>query len=284
MNGGPVNALTFDVEDWHQLVEWKLNGELPACSTHVLDQMSEILETLAVRKIRATFFVLGLVARAYPRLVREIRDAGHEVGCHGLSHTLVYRQTPAAFREETRAAKAALEDIIGDSVLGYRAAEFSITNASMWALDVLAETGFRYDSSIFPFEGRRYGVPNAPVAPYVVRTGSGEIVEFPMTVVEWRARRYPVGGGGYFRLLPYAVTRHAISRVNAAGRAAVTYFHPYEFSSARLVPRLTGASAYLKGSRYLLFHNVNRTRNRRRLERLLADHRFTTAAEVLQLG
>lgn len=278
------NALTFDVEDWHQLVEWKLNGTLPDCSPSVLEQTYPLLELLAARGVRATFFVLGLVARAFPQLVRDIDAGGHEVASHGWSHRLVYRQAPGEFAAETRQSKAALEDIVGHAISGYRAAEFSITNASLWAHDILADAGFRYDSSVFPIRARRYGISDAPTMPYRVETASGEIMELPLTVVDWRGRRYPVGGGGYFRLAPYALTRAAIKKVNAAGRSAVVYFHPYEFSRTLLLPRVSTARSYLVGGRYLLFHNMNRHVNRRRFARLLDDYRFAPAAEILQIG
>ena len=279
----PVNALTFDVEDWHQLVEWKLTGTLPPCSPNVVGLTHDILDALSRHGVRATFFVLAHVARAFPSLVRDIHAAGHEVASHGWSHRLIYRQTREEFATETHDAKALLQDVIGAPVVGYRAAEFSITEASRWALDILAETGFAYDSSIFPVAGRRYGIPGAPLAAHRVRTASGtEITELPMSVVEWGSRRFPIGGGGYFRVLPYVVTRAAIARVNAAGRPAVLYFHPYEFSAARLMPKVTTWRQYLASGRFLIFHNVNRRANRRRFERLLGDCRFVPAAEIVQ--
>jgi polysaccharide deacetylase family protein (PEP-CTERM system associated) len=277
------NALTFDVEDWHQLVEWKLNGVLPPCSARVMGQTHDILEVLARRGVHATFFVLGLVAEAYPQLVRDIAGAGHEVGSHGWSHRLVYRQSPDEFAAEALRSKTLLEGIIGRPVLGYRAAEFSITNASRWALDILAGCGFKYDSSVFPIAGRRYGIADAPTAPYQVTAESGVMTELPMTVADWRGRRFPVGGGGYFRLAPYSITRAAMRSVNREGRSAVVYFHPYEFSRSWLVPRLESARSYLTGGRYLLFHNFNRGVNRRRFERLLTDFSFAPAAEILHL-
>ncbi len=279
-----VNALTFDIEDWHQLVEWKLNGTMPRCSTHVLSQTYDILETLARRDVRATFFVLGLVAEAHPALVREIAAAGHEIGSHGWSHELIYRQTRAVFAKETRRSKSVLEDIVGRKVEGYRAAEFSVTERSRWALEVLAESGFTYDSSIFPIRGRRYGIPGTPLGPHRVSTPAGDLVEVPLTAVEQGRRHWPVGGGGYFRILPYAVTRRAIARVNAGGRAAVVYFHPYEFSAAPLVPRLSSVSGYVTGARYVLFHNVNRRRNRDRFERMLREFTFAPVADLISHG
>jgi polysaccharide deacetylase family protein (PEP-CTERM system associated) len=279
-----ANALTFDIEDWHQLVEWKLNGTVPGCSPHVIAQTHDILEMLATHGVRATFFILGLVAHAYPALVRDIQVAGHEIGSHGWSHELIYRQRRDQFAEETRRSKALLEDIVGAPILGYRAAEFSITEQSRWALDVLAESGFAYDSSIFPIRGRRYGIPGAPLGPNTIRTSAGDLLEVPLTAVKKGSLAWPVGGGGYFRVLPYAITRGAIEHVNAAGRAAIVYFHPYEFSRARLVPRLTSFGRYVSGARYVVFHNFNRGTNRRRFLRLLSEFEFAPVADVIAHG
>ncbi|HYE86619.1 MAG TPA: DUF3473 domain-containing protein [Vicinamibacterales bacterium] len=279
-----INALTFDIEDWHQLVEWKLNGTRPACSPHVLRQTHDILEALAERNIRATFFILGLVADAQPSLIRDIAAAGHEIASHGWSHELIYRQDRAKFAEETRRSKSVLEDTLGARIDGYRAAEFSITAASLWALDVLAESGFRYDSSIFPIAGSRYGIPGTPLAPHRIDTAAGPLVEFPLTAVEQSGRFWPVGGGGYFRLLPYRITRRAILRTNAAGRAANVYFHPYEFSRRLLVPRLSPVTRYITGARYVLLHNVNRGLNRRRFVRLLSDFQFAPIKDLIASG
>ena len=279
-----TNLLTFDIEDWHQLVEWKLNGTRPQCSPHVIAQTRDILDALAKRGIKATFFILGLVADAHPSLIREIASGGHEVGSHGWSHELIYRQTREQFAAETKRSKAVLEDALGAPIDGYRAAEFSITRQSLWALDVLAETGFSYDSSIFPIAGSRYGIDGTTLTPHTVQTAAGPIIEVPLTAVEWRGRRWPVGGGGYFRLFPYAITKAAINGVNADGRAANVYFHPYEFSRSLLIPHLAPASRYLTSGRYVVLHNVNRGLNRRRFARLLADFQFAPIREVLRSG
>ena len=284
MTQTPPSVLSFDIEDWHQLVEWKLNGRLPASSGNVLRQTDLILDALARHDVRATFFILGLVSEAHPDLVKRIQKAGHEVGSHGWSHTLIYRQTPDAFREETRRSKLLLEDQIGGPVFGYRAAEFSITNASRWALDVLAELGFQYDSSIFPIQGARYGIVDQPLTPHTIQTASGPIVEVPLTAVDWRGKRWPIGGGGYFRLFPWSVTRRALARVSGEGRSPILYFHPYEFSRPWLVPRLDSVGQYFSGARYVVFHNFNRGRNRARFERLLRDGQFITLKELVARG
>jgi polysaccharide deacetylase family protein (PEP-CTERM system associated) len=280
-----ANALTFDVEDWHQLVAGRLTGIVPPCSVHLEPQMEHVLGVLAEHGVKATFFILAHVASAFPGLVRQIHESGHEVASHGWSHALVYRQSRDQFSRETHDAKALLENTIGAPVKGYRAAEFSITDRSRWALDVLAEAGFTYDSSIFPIQGSRYGIRGAPLQPHLIRTESGAtITEVPLTAVRWLGRRWPVGGGGYFRLLPYAVTRAAISRINRDSRAAVVYFHPYEFSERPLVLDGTNWWQTITAGRFTLFHNFNRAANRRRFARLLRDFRFWPVMNLLQHG
>jgi polysaccharide deacetylase family protein (PEP-CTERM system associated) len=275
-----LNALTFDVEDWRQLVRWKMTGERGAPGAEVVEETEWILDTVGRAGVRATFFVLDNVAAAFPELVRRIAAEGHEVGSHGLSHELVYRQTPETFRAETRAARDRLQQVLGTPVAGYRAAEFSVTRRSWWALRVLAEEGFEYDSSVYPIAGRRYGVPDFPLVPTAV-DGASPLVEVPLTVVEAAGRRWPAAGGGYFRLAPYAVTRAAIRAVNAAGRGAVAYFHPYEFAGRRLAVRVpAGRRAAML--RYSVVHNLFRRRMRGRLARLLRDFRFGSVREYLQ--
>jgi polysaccharide deacetylase family protein (PEP-CTERM system associated) len=278
-----ANALTFDIEDWHQLVGQRLTGTPWPCSERAVTQTHHILDMLAAADVKGTFFILASVAITFPGLVREIHEAGHEVGSHGWSHRLVYGQTPDEFRTETRQSKALLEDIVGVPVRGYRAAEFSVTRASLWALEILAELGFEYDSSVFPIAGGRYGIPESPLVPYRPAAGR-ELVEVPMTAVDWRGRRWAVGGGGYFRLMPYAVTRAAIARVNADARAAVIYFHPYEFADEPLRLPLPPWQRYVTSARYTWLHNVNRGANRRRFIRLLRDFRFQPISEMLKHG
>jgi polysaccharide deacetylase family protein (PEP-CTERM system associated) len=279
-----VNALTIDLEDWRQLAHRKITGQFIRPTADVVTETDFLLELLARAGVRATFFVLGNVAEAYPGLICRIDAACHEIASHGLTHTLVYRQSIAEFRAETRRAKALLEDTIGRPVVGYRAAEFSITIRSWSALQVLAEEGFRYDSSVFPIAGRRYGVGSAPLGPHTVTTSGGaRIVEFPPTAVVWCGRRWPIAGGGYFRVLPYAVTRAALRRVNAEERPGVVYLHPYEFAPDRLtVPvRSRTVRRLMVYLRYGILHNLGRQRIRERFERLLADFQFAPIREVL---
>jgi polysaccharide deacetylase family protein (PEP-CTERM system associated) len=235
----------------------------------------KLLELFAAYGIAATFFVLGWVARRSPNLVREIHAAGHEIACHGMSHQLVYQQTREQFARETLQAKELLEDIIGASVGGYRAASWSVTRASLWALDVIKDAGFRYDSSIFPVQHDRYGIPDAPQRPGIVSTPRGQaIVEFPPSTVSLLGFRLPVAGGGYFRILPYSVTRRALLHLNRELRQPfVFYIHPWELDLDQ--PRVR--ANWL--SRWRHYTNIRCTEPR--LRRLLEEFRCTTVRNVL---
>ncbi len=282
--GVNLNALTLDVEDWRQLIRLRLAGESSRPSPEVVRETNALLEVLAAHRVHATFFVLANVVETYPELIRSIDRQGHEIASHGYSHERVYLQTPEQFRSEVRRSKLLLEDVIGRPIVGYRAAEFSITRQSWWALDILAEEGFTYDSSVFPVAGRRYGVSDAPLRPHQIRTSSGKAIwEFPLAAVKFWNRRWPTGGGGYFRLTPYALTRAALRRVNQEGRPAVIYLHPYEFSEDHLEIALpkTSLQHLLLRARYTWFHNLARNRLRERFKRLLLDFSFVPVRDLL---
>jgi polysaccharide deacetylase family protein (PEP-CTERM system associated) len=273
-----INAFTVDVEDYFHVsayagvIDREQWSELPSRVARNTDTVTELL---AEAGVTGTFFVLGWVAERHPDVVRRIVAAGHEVACHGLSHDLVYRQGRETFREETRRAKALIEDAAGTEVTGYRAASFSITRASLWALDCLAELGFRYDSSIFPVLHDRYGIPDAPRQPFEYRTDAGHsIVEFPMPTIAAGRWRLPVGGGGYFRIYPYAVTRAALRRINRRDRQPfVFYTHPWEVDP--------GQPTFDAGRLSNFRHRTNLARCHRRLRKLLAEFRFAPMQQVL---
>jgi polysaccharide deacetylase family protein (PEP-CTERM system associated) len=219
--------------------------------------------------------VLGWVARKHPEIVRQISAAGHEIASHGMSHRLIYTQTPAEFRRETHDAKALLEDLAQRPVEGYRAATYSITRRSLWALDILCEEGFRYDSSIFPMRHDRYGIPDAEPRPHVLTTpGGGRLVEFPISVLRYHGAKVPVAGGGYFRLFPYGFTRWALRRLNEQQQEFVFYVHPWEVDPEQ--PRVADAGALSRFRHYL-----NLGRCAERLGRLLEDFEFDTMRSVL---
>lgn len=274
-----TNAFSIDVEDYFHVEA--LSPAIDRRQWDALEYRAEsntrrVLGLLAQEGVHATFFVLGWVAQRSPQLVRDIHAAGHEVACHGLSHRTVYSQTPEVFRAETREAKQRLEDTTGVPVHGYRAATYSITTRSLWALDILGELGFSYDSSIFPIRHDLYGIPGSPRFAY--RVASGSLLEVPITTVEYLGQRLPAGGGGYFRLLPYALFRAAVRRVNTRDRqAAVFYCHPWEIDPGQ--PRVTGVSAK---SRFRHYTNLDRMESR--LRRLLRDFRWGRMDEVFGVG
>lgn len=270
-----INAFSVDVEDYFHveaLARVVRPGDWERMEYRAERNTRRLLELLAGQGIHGTFFMLGWIAQRSPGLVRDIHAAGHEVACHGENHQVIYEQSPAQFRRETRDAKARLEDTIGAPVLGYRAATYSITRDSLWALDALEEIGFRYDSSIFPIHHDLYGIPDAPRFPH--RPGRGRLLEVPITTVEFLGQRLPCGGGGYFRLLPYRLFRAGLRRVNQRdGQPGVFYCHPWEIDPGQ--PRVAGLS--LK-SRFRHYTNLGRMEER--LRRLLRDFRWARMDEV----
>ena len=228
-----VNAFSIDVEDYFQvaaLAPAVPRESWPTREYRVERNTDVILGLLAERSIRGTFFILGWCAERSPGVVKKIAAAGHEVACHGFSHQLIYNQSQEEFRDEARRSKQFLEDTIGAAVTGYRAASFSITKQSLWALDTLIDLGFEYDSSVFPIHHDRYGIPGASRDIGPIKAPSGRtIVEFPMSAASFGGVRVPVSGGGYFRLLPYAVTRAGLRQINErTGQPFTFYLHPWE--------------------------------------------------------
>ena len=275
-----INAFTVDVEDYFHVsafAERICPTTWGSYESRVVDNTRRILRLLDKHQTRATFFSLGWVAENYPQLVREIHRAGHEIGNHSYWHRLVYDLDPDEFCEDLLQANAVLEDTIGEPVTAFRAPSFSVTENSLWALDVLIEHGFRIDSSIFPIYHDRYGIPHAPRFPHVVReTNSNErLWEFPPSVHRSWGLNLPVSGGGYFRLLPARIARRLLSNVNATtGQPFMFYIHPWELDPGQ--PRLPGSMR----SRVRHYQNLRTTE--RKLDRLLECFRFGTASESLE--
>jgi polysaccharide deacetylase family protein (PEP-CTERM system associated) len=274
-----LNAFSIDVEDYFQVAALApaiSRESWPDREYRVEANTELILKLLDEKGVRGTFFVLGWVAEKSPSLLKRIAGAGHEVACHGYSHQLIYNQTPEVFREETTRAKRHLEDVLGQPVLGYRAASFSVTKDSLWALDTLIDLGFKYDSSIFPIRGHdRYGIPGASVETGPVTAPSGRtIVEFPMSAATFFGVQVPVSGGGYFRILPYWITRAGLKQLNEqAGRPFTFYLHPWEVDPGQ--PRVK-VKAF---SRFRHYTNLHKTEGR--LRRVLGDFAFSTMRDVL---
>lgn len=273
------NAMTVDVEDYFHVAafnkqidpaNWDQFPLRVERNTHLL------LDLFAERDVRATFFVLGWVAEHCPQLVRAIAERGHEVACHGYSHQLIYGQTQETFRAETVRSKACLEDQAQQPVNGYRAASYSITKRSLWALDILAELGFTYDSSIFPVHHDRYGIPGSPRWPYRLDMANGaSIIEFPPSTTVLANHPLPVAGGGYFRIYPYWLTRFGLSRINKVeNQPFIFYLHPWEIDPQQ--PRIR--AGWLSTFR----HYTNLSRCEPRLRRLLNDFQFAPVTTVLE--
>jgi polysaccharide deacetylase family protein (PEP-CTERM system associated) len=221
-----AHVFSVDVEDWQQSV---FDGSLPVSERFVAGTM-RVAELLAKHRARATFFVLGNAAEVAPDLIRDLARAGHEIQTHGYNHRPIHALTPDGFREDLLRAKGVLEDLLGRPVVGYRAPRFSIDRRTVWALDVLAECGFEYDSSIFPLRIRGYGISGWPRTPHRVKTAAGnEIIEVPVSVGSLLGMSVPMAGGGYVRALPVWMIRAQIQCLEAAGQSAVLYCHPYEF-------------------------------------------------------
>jgi polysaccharide deacetylase family protein (PEP-CTERM system associated) len=273
-----LNAFTVDVEDYFQVSGFE--NQIPRSSwgiyeSRVVANTEKILKLLARHQVQATFFILGWVAEHFPKLVRQIQSAGHSVGSHSFWHHLVYRQTPAEFRADLRQSKRALEDSLGEPVRAYRAPSFSITRQSMWALEILADEGFEFDSSIFPIVHDRYGVPGARPDIHTIATQAGTLWEFPPSVTPIAGFKVPVSGGGYFRLYPSSVSTWLLGRINQRlGRPFVFYIHPWELDPDQ--PRLRAGSS---SGRFR--HYVNLARTERKLEALLRQFRFGTLQQSI---
>lgn len=273
-----TNALTIDVEDYYHVSAFdSVIGyeNWSSQESRIEDNVGQMLDILAQEGVRATFFVLGWVAEHFPDTILAIHRAGHEIATHGYAHQLIYEQSPQEFRADLRRSLDVIEGLIGERVLGYRAPSFSITEQSMWAVEILDAFDLRYDSSIFPTEPlvhSRYGLPGSPNQPYRIR---GDLWEFPITTFRLLGRDLPVGGGGWLRHYPYPLTRWGLRRVNADGRPAVVYVHPWELDPGQ--PRLNGS----RWSQFLHYRNLDKTAQR--LRALCRDFQFAPIREVLDV-
>ena len=279
MDESPViNALTVDVEDYFHVSAFAdviERDSWTSLESRVERNTGKLLEIFDDASVSATFFVLGWVAERYPKLVQEIIENGHELACHGFSHQLIYTQSEKVFREETARAKKLLEDISGRKVAGYRAASYSITDKSLWALQVLVDAGFEYDSSIVPVTHDLYGMANAGTYPYRLSLADGRsMIEFPPSTIRIAGRRISIGGGGYFRLFPYWFTKRGLNQINARDKMPFSfYLHPWEIDPEQ--PRISA------GWKSTFRHYNNLRKCEPRLLNLLKDFSFDTMSMVL---
>ncbi len=269
-----TNALTIDVEDYFQVSAFaphigRLEWNSREC--RVERNVTRILEMLSKRQVKATFFTLGWIAERYPQLIRQIAAQGHEVASHGYGHERASDQTEDAFFADIQLAKVILEDLCGAEVKGYRAPSFSIGKGNLWAFDCLQKAGYRYSSSVYPIHHDHYGMPDSPRFAHQIRPG---LMEIPVTTLRILNRNLPSSGGGYFRLLPYALSRWMLGRVNQHdAQAGIFYFHPWEIDVEQ--PRVAGISRKTK-----FRHYVNISRMEARLEQLLGDFKWGRMDEI----
>lgn len=276
-DGPIVNAMTVDVEDYFQVSAFERHvdrRDWPNYESRVCANTERLLDLFERTAVRATFFTLGWVADRFPRLVRAIVANGHELASHGYAHRLTYDLDRGSFREDIRRARASLECAAGIRVVGYRAPSYSIVERTLWALDVLVEEGYEYDASIYPIRHDRYGMPGWHRHVHRVERARGGIWEVPGSTVQVLGANLPIGGGGYFRLLPYRWTRRGIRHVNdVEGQPAIFYLHPWEIDPGQ--PRLRASAL----SRFRHYRNLHKTYGR--LEQLLAEFRFAPVSEIL---
>ena len=271
-----TNILTIDVEDWYMdtdISTWDCYEDRTVESTN------KILKILNELNIQATFFVLGYVAEHFPGLVEEIKDKGHEIATHGYSHTSIKKQTPSEFEMDLLKSIRTLEQITKDKIRGHRACEFTISEETSWAIDIMKKNGLKYDSSIFPVKTPLYGVPTATLYPYHISSSNitrdnpeEDFLEFPLSVYKIPIvhKNIPIAGGFYLRLFPYWFIKHAIRKINKIGQPAIFYIHPWEFDPKQ--PRIEE----LKGYHY---YNLHRTETK--FKKLLKDFKFVSVREEI---
>ncbi len=301
-----TNILTIDVEDYFQVHAFSnvvSYEDWPSFEVRAEQNTRKILSILEQHGVKATFFVLGWIAERIPELVNEIDDQGHEVASHGYQHQHISRQTPEAFRDDIREAKTILEKIIKKPVYGYRAPTYSITEKNLWALKILAEEGYQYDSSIFPIKHDFYGIPDAPRCSFKINFNKKdpsrlkdfhiepfrrpsefeisydpqEIVEIPISTMRFLGYNFPLAGGGYFRLLPYQIVKAGLKRINQEGNPFIFYLHPWEVDPEQ--PRVKGIAWKSRLRHYL---NLDKTESRFR--QLLSDFSFTSVSSIFPLS
>jgi polysaccharide deacetylase family protein (PEP-CTERM system associated) len=282
-----TNVMTVDVEDWFNNTVLQCSGVVIPPTPCVEKNTMALLELFAGHGVTATWFFLGEVAESFPRLPKEVAAQGHEVGVHGYHHHQVPALSPEKYRESITKAKKLIEDLTGVEVRGYRAVDFTIDQRTWYALDILLDAGFKYDSSIFAMKGPRYGIANGPLAPVWLRSPSGRLIyEVPVGLGQvWRIR-LPACGGGYFRNFPFAYTRLLLRIINRAGRKAVFYFHPCELERLTQSPNLPDgmtADQRAEFAKCLRREMRNRERSVDKLEKLFRASGFQSISEAFDL-
>jgi len=273
------NIFTVDVEDYFQvnnLSQVVKPSDWDSCESRVCANTYKVLRLLELAGVKATFFVLGWVAQRHPELIREIHRSGHEIASHGVSHKRVCQQSPDEFRKDIRKSKVILESIVNEPVYGYRAPTYSITRNTQWALDILSEEGFLYDSSIFPFRYEKKGLPGEKRYPHIVNRNGSVLWEFPVSTLNMAGLRLPFSGGGYFRLCPYVVIKQAVEAINRNGQPVISYIHPWEFDPEQPRYKLGALSAFRH------YYGLRNTESK--VKRLLSDFTFGSIWDYMQVN
>ncbi len=274
-----INALTVDVEDYFQVSAFENSidkNSWDKLEHRVANNVDKILSLFDEHQVRATFFVLGWVAERYPEIVRRIIDNGHELASHGYGHQRVTDLSRDEFVDDITRAKGILEDLAGEPVRGYRAPSYSIGEKNIWALEVLAQTGHQYSSSIYPIKHDHYGYPKAPR--FVFRDEKSGLIEIPITTIKWMNRLYPAGGGGFFRFYPYSISRWALNKVNHEdGKPAIFYFHPWEIDPDQPRQRNIPWKSSFR-------HYLNLGKTEARLKQLLTDFDWGRMDQIFLVG
>ena len=277
MNAPLQNAMTIDVEDYFQVANFASfikPDTWPSYSCRVEKNTETLLSVFEECNVKATFFTLGWIAERYPNVVRQIQAGGHEIASHGYGHQLVYELGKEKFREDIKKSKEILEDLSGAQVVGYRAPNYTVTERSLWAIDVLLEEGFIYDSSIFPTRHPRYGIPDAPRHRNIIKRKNMSLTEFPPATLPIGKWNIPIAGGGYFRLFSYSFIKWGLKKINSGGNFFVFYLHPWEVDPEQ--PRFSQASRIHRFRHYV---NLHKTKNR--LKQLVTDFEFTTLQNLI---
>lgn len=271
---GGLNVLTIDCEDWFHGLEIGME-DWHKFENRIEKNLLKLLNLLDEAGTKATFFILGYVAEKFPQLIEEIARQGHEIGSHGYSHQFVYKQSPNEFRREIIKSLEILEKLSGERILSYRAPFFSITQSSLWALEILADLGILFDSSIFPVINYRYGIPQAPRFPHWIMTKNGsKILEFPISTVRILGKNIPIAGGAYFRIFPYQLIGSGIKSLNRKKQAVIFYLHPWEIDPEHPKIKLP--------RRISLTHYYNLSHTEAKFKNLLRDFKFIPLKKVLE--
>lgn len=271
------NALSVDVEEWFCVSNYAdaiPRDQWPFQESRIQQQIDILLELFARRRVIATFFLLGWVAEQHPQMVRAIASGGHEIATHGYGHELVYRMDPSRFEEDISKSLSLIRDIAGITCRGYRAPSFSLRRDMSWAWSILVKNGIQYSSSVFPILHDRYGEPDAPRVPFQMNTPNGILWEIPLSTLRVLGRNWPIAGGGYLRLYPYALTRWAIQKLNQEHLPAIVYFHPWEIDPQQPSPR--GVSLWR-----LWRHRTGLESFASKLEKLLCDFDFGPMSKLI---